>query len=357
MTIPAALQTKAKAFVGALVTAVGTYLVTALTENQAVTLRGLENAAVLAAAAFLGVHQTVNRKPKGKHAKGQPAHTVVHRRIPVTEVEGKPLGRHIHHDSRSLDYLVPKMSRRDQRKMTSYSWHRDVPIFDQGQLGSCTGNAAVGCIGTDPFYATLPKGTTPNEPLAVSVYSDAEKVDGGAGYPPEDDGSSGLSVAKVLKTRGLIDSYRHITSLAAAKTAITAGPFIVGSYWYDGMDTPDSTGLVTATGTVRGGHEYLCVGYDAAADLWWFDNSWNTTYGDGGTFCYSSATFTALLAQQGDATVFTPIPVAAPTPTPPAADPVDVALAAVFSRVLALKSEPVYLIDEIRAWLAAKGLP
>jgi hypothetical protein len=355
VTIPAALQTKAKAFVGALIAAVGVYVATAITKQQTVTLRGIENAAALAVLAFIGVHQTVNRKPKGKHAKGRPAHTVVHRVIPETKVDGKPLGRVVRHDSRSLDYLVPEMSRRAQRKMSSYTWRRDVPIFDQGQLGSCTGNASVGVLGTEPFDPTLPKGITPNEPMAVSVYSDAEKVDGGAGYPPEDNGSSGLSVAKVLKARGLIIGYTHITSVAAAKIAIAKGPFIVGSNWYDGMDTPDSTGLVTATGNVRGGHEYECFGYDAAADLWWFDNSWNTTYGKTGTFCYSSATFAALLKQQGDATVFTPLPVAAPTPTPPAADPVDVALAAIFAKVLKLESTPKYLITEIHSWLTAKG--
>lgn len=338
------------ALVGTLLTwYVATYLSGQYANDAAIAL------AVLTALGVLAVPN--KKKPKGKHAKGQPAHTVVRRHIPVTEVvPGRPLGRHVNHDSRSLDYLVPKSK---TRKVGSYLWQHFLAVLNQLNVGACTGNAATGALGTAPDWSTLAAKiqASLNESFALNLYSAAEKIDGGAGYPPEDNGSSGLSVAKACKAAGLISSYLHITSVSAALTAISTGPFIIGSNWYTGMDSPDSTGLVTATGTVRGGHEYLCIGYDAAADLWHLVNSWGDTYGILGHFYYSSATFKALLSQRGDATVLLPLaPPAPPAPNPPPADPVDAALAAIFHRVLALKSEPSYLINEIKTWLAAKGL-
>ena len=243
-------------------------------------------------------------------------------RIPEQIVPGKRLGRHLHHDPRSLSYLVPETT-----TPTTAMWTRRVPVFDQGDLGSCTGNAAAGVLGTSPFYETLPAGLVDDENEAVKLYSSATALDSYPGaYPPDDTGSDGLSVAKAAQKAGLISGYQHITSVAAAQTAIKTGPFIVGCNWYTSMDNPDANGLVKVSGTVRGGHEFECHGYDATADLWWFTNSWGTSYGKNGTFCMSSASFARLLSEQGDATVFTPVdapfppapqPPAPPAPTPP----------------------------------------
>lgn len=238
---------------------------------------------------------------------------IKHIRLVEEPVAGKRLGRNIEHDQRSLNYLVPTPS---AVAVVSTSWARAVPVFNQGDVGSCTGNALAGAIGSVPFYPTLPIGLLDDETLALALYSAAEKIDGGAGYPPEDEGSSGLSVAKAAKAAGYISGYQHITNLAAAHVAIQAGPFIVGSYWYAGMDTPSPAGVVQATGVIRGGHEYECFGYDAIADLWWFWNSWGEEYGRHGAFAYSSSTFTKLLAQQGDATVLVPLDQPAPVPAP-----------------------------------------
>lgn len=227
----------------------------------------------------------------------------------MTDFSNHPLGRVVNHDARSLAYLVAETT-----TPTSASWSRRVPVLDQGNIGSCTGNATVGVLGTDPFYSTVKIALDESEALAI--YSAAEVIDGDGPYPPNDNGSSGLSVAKAAKNAGLISGYQHITSVAAAQTAIVTGPFIVGSDWYTGMDNPTATGLVQATGTVRGGHEYECYAYDAAADMWHFYNSWGTSYGDEGTFCYSSATFAKLLKADGDATTFVPLTQPAPTPTP-----------------------------------------
>jgi Papain family cysteine protease len=244
-------------------------------------------------------------------------HTITRRRIPETQVDGKPLGRHVHHDSRSLNYLVEP-----DGTVVSARWERAIPVLDQGQVGSCTGNAATGALGTDPDYASLDallaKGLKLNEAEALTLYSAAETIDGDGPYPPNDHGSSGLSVAKAAANAGLISGYTHITSVAAAQTAIQTGPFIVGTDWYTSFDTPDSKGVVSIAkgATVRGGHEYECIGYDTDNDLWEMVNSWGTTFGVAGHFFYSTATLKALLADQGDATVLLPLSAPAPTPTP-----------------------------------------
>lgn len=235
---------------------------------------------------------------------------------PFSDEDPRPLGRHINHDIRSASYLVE-----EDGTVASASWSRKIPILDQGQVGSCTGNATVGVLGTEPDFealgALIAKGLSLTEVLALKIYSDAEEIDGDGPYPPNDNGSSGLSVAKAAKNAGLISGYTHITSLGAAKTAIQSNPFITGSNWYDGMDSPDSSGLVVPTGSVRGGHEYECFAYDASADEWHFCNSWGTSFGVQGTFKYSSTSFQKLLSEDGDATVLLPLSAPAPTPNPP----------------------------------------
>lgn len=243
-------------------------------------------------------------------------YTVIRRFIPETRVEGKPLGRHVHHDSRSLEYQI-----QPDGTVATVRWDRVIPVLDQGQVGSCTGNAAVGHLGTQPDDDAIASlvatgAVTLNEGLALNLYSAAENIDGDGPYPPNDNGSSGLSVAKAAKNAGLISGYQHATSLAAAQTAIQTGPFIIGSDWYTSMDNPTATGFVGVSGSIRGGHEYECIGYNQTTDLWELVNSWGESFGVGGHFFYSSASFSKLLADQGDITQFVPLSKPAPVPTP-----------------------------------------
>jgi hypothetical protein len=223
------------------------------------------------------------------------------------------LGRHVRHDGRSLAYPA----KADGTKATA-RWERAVPVFDQGDLGSCTGNAAAGVMGTQPFYDTIKTLNDDfDEDFAVKIYEAATRLDDFPGqYQPTDTGSTGLAAAKALKNLGLISGYTHILSIDAAYTAIQAGPFILGSNWLSGMDTPDDNGLVKVKGYVRGGHEYAIVGFDATKNLWEAVNSWGPDWGKGGHFFITDAGFRSLLADEGDATVFTPITAPAPQPQP-----------------------------------------
>ena len=66
--------------------------------------------------------------------------------------EGTRLGRNLWLDARSLAHMVENSAEEMGRPFKSQAWQRVVTILDQGQLGSCTGNAGTGALGTQPFY-------------------------------------------------------------------------------------------------------------------------------------------------------------------------------------------------------------
>ena len=273
-------------------------------------------------------------------------------RIPERRVEGRRLGRHVRHDPRSLAYLVPE---RDPATLTSVRHERQIPVLQQGDLGSCTGNAAEGCVGSAPFYGTIP-GTVPARPTgsavadedqAVALYSAATRLDDYDGsYPPEDTGSDGLSVAKAAQRAGLISGYQHATSLNAALAALAERPVITGVNWYEGMDDPDTDGRVHVTGSVRGGHEFVLDELDVERKLVGFTNSWGLGWGIDGRAYISWDDFGRLLKQDGDVTVFVPISQPAPTPTPPAPSDPLAELSALLKQWMA----------DVGAWLKKHGL-
>lgn len=232
-----------------------------------------------------------------------------------SETGGGRLGRHVKHDSRSLAYRFDGSG----ISVTSIRHNRYIPVLDQGDLGSCTGNAATGHLGTGAYYDTVKDKVTLDEDEAVKLYSSATALDSYQGtYPPTDTGSDGLSVAKAAQQAGLISGYQHITSLNDALAALQLGPIITGVNWYSSFDTPSSTGLVSIAkkAYVRGGHEFVLDEVNAEKKLIGATNSWGTSWGLSGRFYFSFADFERLLGESGDATVFVKLDTPAPQPTP-----------------------------------------
>lgn len=229
-----------------------------------------------------------------------------------------PLGRIVVHDSRNRMYRHQRTS----PVLVTRLHTRHIPILDQGRYGSCTGNAQVGVMGTSPEYETMPAGLVMDEALALKIYSAAEVIDGNGPFPPSDYGSSGPSAAKAAMKLGLISGYTHCLSLTDVLDALQYNTVSIGINWYESMDSPPSSGLLTVSGGVRGGHEVVLRGIDVEAKTVYGDNSWGTSWGvDGGSFRMSWVTLDRLLHEDGDGTVSVPLNKPAPVPTPvPAAD-------------------------------------
>jgi hypothetical protein len=247
-------------------------------------------------------------------------------------------GRHVEHDPRSLDFAHPVLP---WSAIQSVNWTRRIAVLDQGQLGSCTGNAATGILGTDSAGRTATATVTISaagaaashglftagehqldETFAVALYSLATILDGVPGqYPPNDTGSSGIGVAKALKALGLAASYSHAFSLQALASALQTSPVMIGIPWLNSMFNPASDGRIRVdeSSGVAGGHEIEIAAYDAATDEYWLTNSWGTSWGQQGRGYLTAADLQWLLSQQGDVTV--PAWAAAPSPVPPGPAP------------------------------------
>ena len=224
-------------------------------------------------------------------------------------------GRLIEHDSASLAYAYRAMG-----APVTATHTRHVPIVNQGQLGSCTGQSAIGCIGTGKFYAQVKDKTKFDKAAGEDVYKRATVIDEFRGtYPPDDTGSSGLAVAKVLKERGLIKGYQHAVTFADALGALSERPVITGMRWFDSFNKLDANGFIQRTRTARevGGHEFVVHAINVEGEYVTCTNSWGTNYGINGLFRMSFDLWEAQLKDRGDVTVFTPLDEPAPVPVPP----------------------------------------
>ena len=214
-------------------------------------------------------------------------------------VPGKRLGRHVRHDARSIAHPSPHAD----APLISASWERHCPPYDQGDVGSCTGQAMAGALMTGPLWRTGRKLT---EDDAVQIYKAGTHLDRIPGaYLPDDTGSTGLAVAHAAKLAGLIPRYMHAFSLHAALASLGRAPVLIGIAWYEGFDAPVGPHAeLKIGGEARGGHEVYLLAIDVDAKTVQGCNSWGPNWGDRGRFTMSFDTLGALLADQGDVTVF-----------------------------------------------------
>lgn len=218
------------------------------------------------------------------------------------------LGRKLQLDARSLPFMVTAAA---PRTLRSVHWPRPLPILDQGDLGACVGFAATGALGSVPLAsfehaaALLPDAEMARA-FARDLYSETTAIDPFDGaWPPEDTGTDGLSVCKVLKRRGVISSYRWASSLAGLVTLLQDGPVLMGMPWHAAFYEPDAeTGRIDPTGwedsELLGGHEVEIVGVrlDPSGDLeravFLVANSWGAGWGMAGYFTMGGRTYTLM---------------------------------------------------------------
>ena len=198
------------------------------------------------------------------------------------------------------------------------------PVYDQGQLGSCTANSLAGAYEFD-----LKKEQKPDYvPSRLFIYYDERVLnntvnsDSGAyirdgiktmnnqGVCPETDWPydiskftvkpSAICYAEAKKCQ--IKTYqRLINSLIQLKGCVAEGfPFVFGFTVYESFMTPEvaKTGIMPmpkpGEKTV-GGHAVMAVGYDDSKNAFIIRNSWNTTWGIQGYFYMPYAYITSNL--------------------------------------------------------------
>lgn len=210
------------------------------------------------------------------------------------------LGRHVEHDARSFNYPAPRGT-----AVVESVLHRHYGrVLNQGNVGSCTGNAMAQSLMATPLRL---EHRTMTQRKAVQLYRRATQLDSVPGeYPIEDTGSSGLAVCKAAVEYGYIHRYEWAFGIDHVRAALARGPMILGTVWYEKMFEPDDEGFVSIGGEIAGGHEWLLLGYVGADYL--ALNSWGKDWGvpgpgvgHGGAFWLSHDTLGDLLAEDGDA--------------------------------------------------------
>ncbi|MEV5451328.1 hypothetical protein [Streptomyces sp. NPDC052535] len=246
------------------------------------------------------------------------------------------LGRHQVLDARSLAHRETHGG----EALQPVRWQPAIPVLNQQDLlaqgihtstitgtrdvdavGSCTANAAAAALSVLLDPPALERAGLPTddpvaaEQWALQLYSEATAVDEFVPYqwPPADSGSSGLGVARVLKSRGLIGSYTHALDAAALAAALQKGPVLLGLPWFNAWFTPAADGFVDTvpywrTSGLAGGHEVCAIGLEEVAQysdgrvvpertVLRLRNSWGPAWGQGGDFFLRLSTYVALREQ------------------------------------------------------------
>ena len=188
------------------------------------------------------------------------------------------------------------------------------PVYDQGQLGSCTANAISGAI----QFEQKKQGTTVFAPSRLFIYYNERDMEGtinsdaGAqirdgvksvatlGVCPEAewpydinkfaDKPTPKSYADAKKCEAVGYQRLDSSNLNQLKGCIAAGfPFIFGFTVYDAFESQEvaKTGVLNMPGPkekVQGGHAVLAVGYDDSTQRFSVRNSWGKDWGIKGYF-------------------------------------------------------------------------
>jgi C1A family cysteine protease len=188
------------------------------------------------------------------------------------------------------------------------------PVYDQGELGSCTANALAGALEFAQIHQNLPSFT----PSRLWIYYNEREMEGtipidsGAalrdgikavaeyGVPPEAEWPYDITkfaVEPPLELRGealgtVALTYERIdnTQIDQMRDCLAAGlPFAFGFTVYESFesDAVAQTGIVpmpSSNEEVLGGHAVLAVGYDDASTSFIVRNSWSDKWGQQGHF-------------------------------------------------------------------------
>lgn len=188
------------------------------------------------------------------------------------------------------------------------------PVYDQGQLGSCTANAIAAALEFDQIKQNLPQTFVPSR---LFIYYNERTIEGSV---DSDSGAMLRDGIKSVATQGAcpedlwpydIDQFRNqppdacyqvaaqheavlyqsiAQDLTQMKGCLAAGnPFVFGFTVYQSFESNQvaQTGhapLPDPSEQLLGGHAVLAVGYDDANTRFLARNSWGTAWGMAGYF-------------------------------------------------------------------------
>lgn len=215
-------------------------------------------------------------------------------------------------DHRDLTYAAPTAFLTALPTMVDLRQHCP-PVYDQGQLGSCTANSIGGAIQFEQmkqgiknfvpsrlfiYYNERVLENTVNSDSGAQI-RDGMKVVAKLGAPPETDWPYDITrfaekppaVAFTDGAKNRVLSYQRVNrALAQMKGCLASGyPFVFGFTVYDSFESA----AVAQTGhakmpqpgeSVVGGHAVLAVGYDDQNQWFIVRNSWAATWGIAGYF-------------------------------------------------------------------------
>jgi C1A family cysteine protease len=191
---------------------------------------------------------------------------------------------------------------------------RCPPVFDQGQLGSCTANAIGAAYRFDLKRQKVAQGFVPSR---LFIYYNERAIEGTVAT---DSGAMLRDGIKVLAKQGVCSearwpyditryaqkppapAYREASGHQALsyqrvaqegfqmKGCLASGyPFVFGFAVYESFESPEvaRTGQMPMPGSRErqiGGHAVMAVGYDDAGQGFICQNSWSTAWGEQGFF-------------------------------------------------------------------------
>lgn len=221
--------------------------------------------------------------------------------IPVAPNLPHPLGRHVNHDPRNRSFraLVSPPRRAIKPNKT---WWTSV-VYDQGDSPSCTAQACVGVMNTNPFRPGFAVDRLSyDEPAErLDLYDASKIVDP---FPGVDyDGTSTDAPFKVLRNAGAISGWKWLFGEDELREWVTwYGPAVVGTLWLmDMFDPSPLTGMLTVAGEIAGGHAYRIVQHSTSRDAYRIVNSWGRGWGQNGRAWIRTGDLAGLLANDGDA--------------------------------------------------------
>jgi C1A family cysteine protease len=219
----------------------------------------------------------------------------------------------------SHESVLRRLRQRLPAKVDLRTLNLHTPVFDQGDLGSCTANA----IGKAYEFAQRKQGLTDYAPSRLFIYYGEREIEGAINYDSGAEIRDGLKVVNKLGAPHealwpytirrftvkptpdvYADGEQHQAlgyaavqvSTTAVKAALAAGfPIVIGFTVYSSFYDIGADGFMPIPKpkeSVEGGHAVLCVGYQRmkapwdryAKDYGIYLNSWGAGFGDAGCF-------------------------------------------------------------------------